>query len=220
MRSKIIYEDKDIIVIDKPAGMAVQSASAFSVDVESELKSYMVKKTGNPDIYVVHRLDQPVSGLLVFAKNKNAAAKLSKAAAGDGMCKIYHARLYGVPTQKEGELVDYLKADKKAGISKVVSSRDSRDKDVKEARLKYKVLETAGDCESLVEVTLETGRFHQIRVQMANMNHPILGDQKYGNEASKAYSEEKEIKDICLRAVSLTFVHPTSGKTVTFTAET
>lgn len=219
MNSRIIYEDNDIIVIDKPAGMAVQSASAFSVDVESELRNYMAKSTGKPEIYVIHRLDQPVSGILVFAKNKNAAAKLSKAAAGDGMKKIYHARTFGIPKEEEATLRDFLKADKKVGVAKVVKKPAPNDKDVKEAGLSYRILEKKDDKEALLEVTLDTGRFHQIRVQLSNAGYPILGDRKYGNEASESYSRENNIENICLRAVSLSFMHPTSGKTVTFSSE-
>lgn len=218
MKSTIIYEDNDIIVVDKPAGMAVQSASASSVDVESELKSYMSKTSGIPQIFVIHRLDQPVSGLVVFAKNNAAAAKLSKAVSGDGMKKIYHARVYKVPPKEEAELVDYVTIDKRTKIAQVVSSSLKGQKDVKEARLSYRVLKSYEN-EALLEVTLETGRFHQIRVQLSHMGYPILGDKKYGSAESMKYSEEKEIRNICLRAVSVSFVHPTGGKCVTFSAE-
>lgn len=218
MKTTIIYEDNDILVVDKPAGIAVQSASSFGVDVESELRSYMAKTTGKPEIYVVHRLDQPVSGLLVFAKNKEAAAKLSKAVAGDGMSKIYHARVYGVPAKSEDTLTDYIKADKKAGIAKIVKMPGPGDKDVKKAVLSYKVLES-GEKDSLLEVKLDTGRFHQIRVQLSNLGYPILGDRKYGSPESLTFSKEQGIMNICLRAVSLSFTHPRTSETVTFTGK-
>lgn len=220
MRSTIIYEDNDIIVVDKPAGMAVQSASASSIDVESELKNYMAKTTGKSEIYVIHRLDQPVSGLLVFAKNKTAASKLSEAVAGNGMKKIYHAGVYKVPQRSEAELVDYIKVDKKTRITQIVqkSSKGQKDKDIKQARLSYRILE-ANENEALLEVTLDTGRFHQIRAQLSHMGCPILGDKKYGSSESMAYSESKDIRNICLRSVGISFIHPKDGKSVSFFAE-
>lgn len=218
MKSKIIYEDSDILVIDKPAGIAVQSASSFGADVESELKKYMAKTTGKPEIYVIHRLDQPVSGLLVFAKNKKAAAVLSKAVAGESFNKIYRAGVFGSFEEGEGELVDYIEADKKAGIARIVPASKAKDGKAKKAVLKYRTLERS-ERESLLEIKLDTGRFHQIRVQTAHAGHPILGDLKYGSEESKELSESLGIKNVCLRAVSLSFKHPTTGKTVDFTAE-
>lgn len=218
MRSKIIYEDDDILVIDKPPGIAVSSASSFDMDVESELRSYMAGKTGRPEIYMIHRLDQPVGGLLVWAKNKKAAAVLSKELASDSFNKIYHARVWGEMTSECGELVNYIKADKKKGLALIVSQDDTKDKDVKKAVLNYRVIDP-GEQDSLLEIKLETGRFHQIRVQLANIGHPILGDLKYGTDESKDLSRRLGIKYVCLRAVSLSFTHPTTGKKVDFKAE-
>lgn len=218
MRCSIVYEDKDIIVIDKPAGLAVQSANNSQQDAESELRNYLNDKYGSYELYVIHRLDQPVSGLLVFAKNKKSAAALSKAVSGNGMKKVYHAEVYGVMDNEAGELTDYLLADKKAGIAKVVKKPADSDTRIKKAVLQYKVLEK-GDNKSLLEVTLDTGRFHQIRVQLANTGHPILGDRKYATKESAVFSDENGIHNICLRAVSLSFEHPFSKKTVTFTKE-
>lgn len=211
MAVKIIYEDKDILVCEKPAGLAVQSARISEPDMVSELKNYL---TGKQPVYlgVVHRLDQPVSGLLVFAKNKKAAGALSTQTAQHQMNKIYYAVVYTKEdlTGKRGTLTDWLV--KEASIARVC---DASQNSAKKAVLSWKCL-ACQENRALLEVELETGRFHQIRVQMAHAGMPLLGDQRYGSEESREVSMQLGIRTIRLQAVKLAFCHPTSGKRVCY----
>ncbi|MBQ7765324.1 MAG: RluA family pseudouridine synthase [Lachnospiraceae bacterium] len=224
MKTQIIYEDNDILVCYKPAGIAVQTAGVFQQDMVSELKNYLAEKsdtTGKePYLGVVHRLDQPVSGVLVFAKTPAAAASLS-AQVQDGRAeKMYRARVYGAFSEKESVLEDILLKDGKTNTSRVVKIGSREVQQGKKAKLSYRVLqETAVEEEiySEVEITLFTGRHHQIRVQMSNAGHPILGDTKYGTPGSSELSA-KVGKGLKLCAFRLTFIHPNTGKKVSFTA--
>lgn len=237
MKTEIIYEDKDILVIYKPAGLATQTAKLGQADVVSELKNYLSReektveknplpqksKPGNPNIPyigVIHRLDQPVEGLLVFAKNKKAAsdltAQLQKQGAEVGLHKHYYAVLCGKPSQKEGELVDYMyKSPENLAI---IVERDSVQ--AKEARLRYKILEEAAiDSLVLADIQILTGRFHQIRAQMAHANLPLLGDAKYGTEEAKKAAQAAGVRTVALCAYSLEFVHPVTKKKMNFEIE-
>lgn len=235
MKTQIIYEDNDLLVCYKPAGIAVQTASSFQQDMVSELKNYLAqnrsvasgKSTNSggrkePYIGVIHRLDQPVSGVLVFAKNPSAAASLS-AQVQDGRAeKIYRARVFGIfhTDAKEGMLEDILLKDGKTNTSRVIKENSKEAKQGKKAKLFYKVLQEFGeeeDAYSEVEIKLFTGRHHQIRVQMSNTEHPILGDTKYGTPESLELSA-KVGKGLKLCAHRLTFMHPKTGKEVSFTA--
>lgn len=234
MRTKIIYEDNDIIVIQKPAGIAVQTAQVGRIDVVSELKNYMGK---NPYLGVIHRLDQPVEGLLVFAKNPKAAANLSAQLTKEDFCKEYLAVVCGKPAENSGELVDYLVKD--GAVARVCenvsgevqsagqNSRQDNGKtaggakaDVsKLATLHYERKETkeiAGEEISLLKIRLETGRFHQIRVQMSHAGYPILGDTKYGSEKSRQVSTEAGVRNVALCAYRLCFKHPVQKKVLEY----
>lgn len=223
MRTEILYEDAHILVCRKPAGIAVQSANASRADMESELKNYLsstLPKGKAPYLGVVHRLDQPVKGVLVFAKTPQAAASLSKQVQDGTMEKIYHARVYGHPAAEEETLTDYLYKDGSNNTSSVVTEafrKGPKGKLAKEGKLSYRVLSRAGEGTEAyadLEVRLFTGRHHQIRVQLSHAGHPILGDTKYGNEASLALTERLEIKELALEAFSLRFRHPATGKTM------
>ncbi len=203
----IIYEDSDIMVVHKPADIATQTARLGQKDMISELKNYLTEKAADkrePYIGMIHRLDQPVEGLLIFAKNKEAAADLSRQITANKVQKYYYALVWGVPEYPEGELKDYLLQDMRSNQSKVVAAGT---KDAKEARLQYKVL---GEQEgvSLLEVKLETGRHHQIRVQMSHAGMPLIGDAKYGSDASKEISRQMGCRQIALCASRLEFIHP------------
>lgn len=209
----ILYEDAHLIVVNKPAGIATQSAGVGAKDLETELKKYRKTKGEKPEIYVVHRLDQPVSGLIVFAKTKEAAAGLSKGMQEDSYSKDYKATVFSNGNlKKKDTLKDYLIKDAKANISKVVTASTVG---AKEAVLDYEVISENG-AEATLTVHLHTGRFHQIRAQLANNGTPILGDQKYGTEESKAYSIQKGIKYVMLTAYHLSFKHPKTGKQMDF----
>lgn len=214
MNIRIIYQDQDIIVCHKEAGIAVQSASVSTPDMVSMLKNEL--KT--PYLGVVHRLDQPVEGVIVFAKNKGAAGKLSAQIQSGQMKKVYEAKVYGIPERAEASLEDMLYKDAHTNTSYVADAKflaGPKKNQAKKAQLNYRVIETGKNCATLL-VELLTGRHHQIRVQLSHMGHPLLGDLKYGTGQSVQYSGELGIKTVALRAISLTFRHPASGKEVTF----
>lgn len=223
MKTQIIYEDKDVLVCYKPAGIAVQSANIAQQDMVSELKNYLsTQDDKNPYIGVVHRLDQPVSGVLVFAKNQPAAASLSAQVQDGRAGKIYRSLVFGAfdEVSKEGVLEDILLKDAKTNTSRVIKEGSKEAKQGKKAKLSYKVLQTISVGEesySEVEIQLFTGRHHQIRVQFANAGHPILGDTKYGSPVSAEFSARVG-KGLKLCAYRLSFIHPGTKKEVEFTA--
>ena len=230
MRTEIIYEDKELLVIRKPAGLATQSAGVGQADVVSELKNYLACTNGakgQPYLGIIHRLDQPVEGLLVFAKNKNAAAVLTKQLGGQEnsglLNKQYYAVFCGKPSEKEGVLVDYMYKgpDGKAVIvNKKSVAENSEGQRGAKAVLQYRILETVtistGEELSLADIHIETGRFHQIRAQMANAGMALLGDVKYGDEVSENCSARLGIRTVALCAYKIAFSHPASGKLLCF----
>ena len=229
MKTQILYEDNDIIVCYKPAGIAVQTAGIAQQDMVSELKNHLAGGSAHnkqaagkePYVAVVHRLDQPVSGVLVFAKNKTAAASLS-AQVQDGRAeKIYRAMVCGTfEDNKEGVLENIIYKDVKSNTSKVVPPGSKEAGLGKKAKLAYKVLQELsleGQGYSELEIKLYTGRHHQIRVQLFYAGHPILGDTKYGSEVSKELSAQIG-RGLKLCAYRLTLIHPRTGEKMTFTA--
>ena len=158
------------------------------------------------DVYPIHRLDRDVSGVMVYALTKKAAASLSKAVAENALEKVYLAVVHGVPAEKSGVYTDLLFKDSKKNKSYVVARER---KGVRRAELSYEVLESRGD-KTLVRVKLHTGRSHQIRVQFSSRKMPLFGDKKYGASDGE--------RQIALFSHSLTFPHP-CGKIMTFSAE-
>lgn len=229
MQTQIVYEDEAVLVIWKPAGLATESAGIGQKDVVSELKNYVAKKNPGkmPYLGIVHRIDQPVEGLLVFAKTKKAAENLTAQLGKGTLKKEYLAVVCGKVPENTGRLVDYLAKEK--GMAVVKNAADAKtEKDVdaqagkaadpqaKKAVLTYtKKAET--EKFTLLAVQIETGRFHQIRAQLSHAGFPILGDEKYGSEESKELSREKKIRFTALCAASLSFRHPVTGKTMAFT---
>lgn len=230
MKTEILFEDQEILVVYKPAGIATQAAGFMQADVVSELKNYLVltnKQKKEPYLGLIHRLDQPVEGVLVFAKTPYAAANLSRQAADRTLKKEYIAAVLAEKDENHSDtekkkqvktiLTDYMLKDGKTNTSKIVKSSE---KNAKKAVLSYEVIKTAKiDREkyvALLKIYLETGRHHQIRVQLANANMPLLGDLKYGSEASKSISAELKIRDVALCAGKLIFKHPKTGKTLEF----
>lgn len=212
MKTIIIYEDKDILVIQKPAGLATQTARIGQADVVSELKNYLA---GNY-LGVIHRLDQPVEGLLVFAKNKAAAAVLTRQLAGGTLNKQYYAVICGQPIQKEGELVDYLV--KEDNLAKVVTGQQEQFAEAKKAALQYRLLQgiSTPECLSLMDIHIDTGRFHQIRAQMSHAGMALLGDAKYADAATKETASKLGIRNVALCAYSLNLKHPVTNKELHF----
>ncbi len=199
---EIIFEDNDILICRKPAGVATQTKRLGQQDMESLLKNYRAKKEEPPYVGVVHRLDQPVEGVMVFAKNQKAAAVLSKQIQQHMIGKYYYAVSQSAPVEKEGVLEDYLLTDKKTNYTKVIEKRSVADlpTDAKYAKLEYKTVEAKGE-KTLFEIKLHTGRQHQIRVQMANAGCPLVGDGKYGDAADR--------EQLALCSYKLEFEHPT-----------
>lgn len=214
MRCEIIYEDDEMLTIHKPAGLATQSSSAWQADAVSELKNYLSKK-GISYLGVIHRLDQPVEGLLVFAKTPEAATKLSKQLQQGTLNKKYLALVGVKPNPEEGELVDSLRKD--GGRAQIVTGREDKFPDAKDARLSYHVIAREDEMSfpetvAVLEVQIETGRFHQIRAQLAHAGWPILGDQKYGDENARNLATECGIRTVALCAASVECRHPKTGK--------
>lgn len=175
----ILYEDKDILVCVKPAGVASQTKRSGQQDMVSLLRNYRYEQGEEPYIGLVHRLDQPVEGILVFGKHAQSTAELNKQMAKGFFSKIYLAVTEGNMPRQEGKLLDYLKKDGRRNLSAAAQKGDPQ---AKRAELLYRVLETDESCcpvRNLVKVQLLTGRHHQIRVQMANLGTPLAGDTKY-----------------------------------------
>ncbi|MGN0465628.1 MAG: RluA family pseudouridine synthase [Lachnospiraceae bacterium] len=215
----ILYEDKDIIVCEKPQGMPVQSDKTVSVDLLHYLKTYLYekeKKQREPEIYLIHRLDRPVGGIVVFAKTKEAAANLGRQIQEDKMEKTYQAILTGILKEPDGVFIDYLLKDPKTNTSKVV---DEKVKGAKRAELEYEVLDEIqtdqGDY-TYVLIHLKTGRHHQIRAQFAAHHAGIYGDTKYNPIFQK---KKKKYVTIGLYATRLAFFHPTTGEKMVFKTE-
>ena len=208
----IVYKDSEIIVVNKGAGVPVQTKSITQKDLESEIKKLLVSEgIKNPYLAVINRLDQPVSGLVLFALNQKSAAKLSDDLQNGRIDKYYRARVYGEFEEKEGTLTDILYKDAKQNLSKVVKEGEAHFKDGKKAVLNY--------CETepgVLDIKLITGRHHQIRVQLANTGHPILGDLKYGTEESKAETKKQGIDKLQLTSYKLVFKHPATKKQLSF----
>ena len=221
IRDYILYEDKDILVCHKPAGLAVQNARVGSMDMESLLKNYIAQKVPGkmPYLGIIHRLDQPVEGVLVFALNPMAAADLSRQMTAGKIKKTYLAVTEGTVKVKSAKLVDWLKKDGRTNSSAVVEGGTSG---AKKAILSYEVLETwknkedVQDCgeRNLIRIDLDTGRHHQIRVQMAHHGMPLWADGKYKKKEEMLEAEQGTAIGLC--AWRLEFAHPKTGKKMKF----
>ena len=199
----IIYEDNHLLVVEKPINIPTQEDNTKDKNLLTILKEYIKEKYNKPgNVYLglVHRLDRPVGGIMVFARTSKAAARLSEQVRNKTFKKTYNAVVIG-NINKEGKLKDYLLKDEKKNIVKV-------DKNGKEAKLNFKKLDFKNNM-SLVEINLETGRSHQIRVQMSHYGYPLFGDQKY-NKTSKVGEQ------IALFAKKIEFIHPTTNELLTF----
>ena len=294
MKTEIIYEDANILVCYKPAGLPVQTAKVGQMDMVSELKNYL----HSAYLGIIHRLDQPVEGLLVFAKDKKSAAKLSAYLQEGTLNKQYYGVICGKPSAPGGELVDYLKKEidravvvteayqeaksgntdrrnsdvtknKMNAASKTVSRRNDQaaiENSVQQAVLQYQVMKnrnfqeeqyqapfnivsTAGAIKdhncigaqkqeqealpvgrtekvenpedkgvalSLLDIHIDTGRFHQIRAQLSHAGMPLLGDSKYGNEESLLLSRQLAVRNVALCAYKIEFLHPVTGERKVF----
>jgi len=205
----ILYEDNHIIVVLKPQNVPSQADASGDQDMLSMVKEYVKEKYNKPgNVYIglVHRLDRPTGGVMVFAKTSKAAARLSEQFKNKEAEKTYFAVVTGELKNKQGKLVHYLLKDEKNNIVKVVPMATTG---AKRAELDYSELEER-EGKHLLRVKLHTGRGHQIRVQLATMKNPIFGDQKYGKDMPKAA--------LNLFAVELKFRHPTTNDIMVFRA--
>ena len=210
MRSlKILYEDNHIIVVEKMPNIPSQSDKTGDIDMLTLVKQYIKEKYNKPgNVYVglVHRLDRPVGGIMIFAKTSKAASRLSNQVREKTFKKKYLAVVDGMFEKQTGILEDYLYKDERNNISKVVNREK---KNAKLAKLEYEVVKyNEVKNLSLVKINLYTGRHHQIRVQLANFNHSIFGDQKYGTRGKG--------KQIALWAYELTIIHPVTKEEMKF----
>lgn len=204
----ILYEDSSILLCHKRAGTAVQTKKMGEPDMVSLLKNHLYKAAGQPPyLGVLHRLDQPVEGLLLFAKTPLAAKLLSSHMNRGSIQKKYLAVTAGIPKKASGRLTDYLFKDSAANSSRIVTPEHPA---AKKAVLTYQVLKTIQN-RCLLEIELETGRHHQIRVQLAQTGAPLLGDRKYGRPEPGAF-----LGNIALCAYDLTFPHPETKETMHF----
>ena len=198
----IIYEDNHLLVVEKPINVPVQADKSGDEDLLTMLKKYLKEKYNKPgDVYLglVHRLDRPVGGVMVFAKTSKAASRLSKQVQKHEFKKIYMAVIEG-KVSESGTFKDKLKKDDKTNITRV-------SEDGKEAELSYNLIGFVNNL-SLVRISLKTGRSHQIRVQFASRKIPLYGDQKYNPNAVK--------DQIALFASKLEFKHPITKEVMSF----
>ncbi|WP_353095096.1 RNA pseudouridine synthase [Tissierella praeacuta] len=205
MDIKIIFEDDDILVVEKPPKVPCQSDKTSDEDMMSLLN--------RPYLGLIHRLDRPVGGAMVYSKNEKNTSFLSREVSTRNLYKEYLVIVCGKPKNNEGELRDYLKKLRTINMSKVVDKGTSGSK---EAILEYKVLKSINTDEyediSLLKIILKTGRHHQIRVQLSNAGFPIWGDNKY----NKTFVKKKEWTQISLWSYKIGFSHPKNKKYVSF----
>lgn len=210
---KVVYEDNHIIIVDKAPGEIVQGDKTGDTPLSETVKAWIKEKhqkPGNVFLGVVHRLDRPVGGLVIFAKTSKALERLNQMLREGKIHKTYRAITAGNPQPPEATLTHYITSTERNNKSYAsLSPRPG----AKEAKLRYKLI-ARGDRYNLLEINLMTGRKHQIRVQLASIGCPIKGDLKYGAPRSNPDGS------ISLRAHRLQFIHPVSGKEIDITADT
>lgn len=207
---KIIYEDNHQLVVDKPAGLLTQPSGTEQDSLEGWAKKWVKEKYGKPGevyLHAVHRLDKPVGGIVLFARTSKALGRLQESMRNKQTRKLYRALVEGMLDQKEGFLENFLVHEEH--YARIATGHE---KEAKKARLHYRVLETKGG-RSLLEVELETGRYHQIRAQLSAAGHPIVGDKRYGS--TQVYREG----EIALHHTLLEIPHPITGIMQTFKSE-
>lgn len=207
----ILHEDNHVIVVLKPQNVACCPDESGDDNLFDCIKRYLkdvYKKPGNVFLGLVHRLDRPTGGVMVFAKTSKAAARLSEQMKNGGFEKLYMAVLCGVPSKKQGTLKNYLR---KSTVNNTVYVCTQTEEGAKFASLEYEIKQEKGAL-CLAEIKLHTGRTHQIRVQFASVNCPVYGDMRYGGE--------RAVKGkLALWAYSLRFAHPTTGEKMRFEIE-
>jgi len=192
---EILYEDNHLLAVNKKAGLLTQPNQSGEKNLEDLAKAYLKEKKqkeGRVFLHALHRLDRPVSGIVLFAKTSKALSRLNESMRNREVEKMYLAKVEGHLEEKSGELIHFLTHG---------SHRAHVGKEGKKAHLSYAKIQKEKDA-TLVEITLHTGRYHQIRAQFSHIGHPILGDTKYGAKTSQG--------NIALHHAKLTFPHPIS----------
>ncbi len=240
---RIIYEDEDLLVCHKRAGMATEGAAAGRMDLISAARNYLARRqrantTGRqrnlpPYVATVNRLDQPVEGVIVLARNKKAASNLALQIKEKKADKYYYALVYGLIPKDKGELSDFIIRREDNKLAQILTSDEKETLEggavtmsdgtrvrliggeIKTASLEYEVIKRS-EATSLLRIHLLTGRFHQIRAQLSALGYPIVGDDRYASEDSRIYSEERGIRSVCLAAFSYSFDHPVANRRMTF----
>lgn len=205
---EILFEDNHLLAVNKPAGILSQEDYTGEPDLLNLCKEYLKReyqKKGDAFLGLLHRLDKPVSGVMLFAKTSKGASRISEQIRKRSVQKTYLTVVEGVPP-KNGMLHDFLLKDKKNNIVSVVSSKNKK---AKKAELIYQTAETKNNL-SLLRIILITGRPHQIRVQLSHQGYPVLNDKKYGSNGNGPLS---------LHAFKLSFEHPTLKKEIIIKAK-
>lgn len=209
IKPDIVYEDNNIIICNKPAGLASQSERSFANDLTSMLMSYLAASGRKSEVHIINRLDKPVAGLVLFALNKKSAAGLSALSGEHAIEKYYYAVVTGRPEDK-GNYTDYLIKVPGQNISRVA---DESAQGAKKAVLNYETIETGeidGKEYSLVRIRLLTGRHHQIRVQFAAHGHALYGDTKYNAD----FAQHRNVR-LLLCAYRISFANPAGADRIT-----
>lgn len=214
---EIIYEDKDKIILKKEAGQLTQSGKNFDLDMVSEVMNYRKRKGEPPYAAVINRLDRPVSGVVLMAKNKESAARYSKIMQQQGFCKQYYALVYGKMEATKAVLSDYIEKTKDNtavisgnGEAHMISNKDGEaiadNKNARYAELDYEVVSEAeidGTEIALLKINLHTGRFHQIRIQLASRGHAIVGDGKYMSVCGEKHLNIEPVSGTALKKMGV-----------------
>jgi 23S rRNA pseudouridine1911/1915/1917 synthase len=210
---QILYCDNHLLAVNKPAGLLTQDSGTGLDNLEDQAKAWLkaeFNKPGNVFLEAVHRIDRVVSGVVLFARTTKSLSRLNEQMRHKQITKIYHAVVAGWPKTAEGSLVHFLKhGDREAVIS------SASDPQAKRSVLHYETVKRMnqnGQKHALLAIELETGRYHQIRIQLASMGTPILGDEKYGAKACGG------LTGIALHSRSLTLMHPTTNEPVAIEA--
>jgi len=203
---EVLFSDNHLLIAEKPAGLLTQPDATGAESLESFVKSWVkeeYKKEGNVFLHCIHRLDRPVSGLVLFARTSKSLSRLNEQSRAQEIQRIYIAEVEGVLAQKIGQLDHFLiHGDHRAIIGK------EGDKEAKHARLSYEVLHYMPQS-TLVRIELETGRYHQIRAQFSATGHPIIGDKKYGSKVGDG-------KTLRLHCSQMAFKHPVTNEILNF----
>ncbi len=203
---EILFSDNHILIALKPAGLLTQPDQSNDPSLEAFAKKWVKEeyhKQGEVFLHCIHRLDRPVSGLVLFARTSKALSRLNEQSRSLEIQRVYEAEVEGIMKEKIGRLDHYLiHGDHRAIVAK------EGDKDAKHARLTFQVLHYMPDS-TIVRIELETGRYHQIRAQFSAIGHPIKGDRKYGSKSGDG-------TEILLHCAKMSFAHPVTKEVLTF----